>query len=950
MTKVTLQDITNLGGNPTSAQSTINANNKRLEEALEKTLSRQYEVPNHMETDLDMNHHDLINVQKLAVKQLVLNGVELKDTPKWIVGMGVPGNNTGNEGDLFLDRNTGNVYGPKTSVWGQPSANIEGPRGPIGPRGARGLQGVQGVQGQSGPQGIQGPRGFQGTQGVQGSKGDVGPQGPEGPEGPQGPVGPQGVKGDSFSPNAVGLASDIALYDDEPKNFSFLDSENGFLYFKKSNDSGDWTAGVPFTAGPQGPVGPQGLQGIQGPKGDRGGDGAPGIQGPQGPEGPKGDQGIQGPEGPQGPQGLSGEGVPSGGNTGQILMKNSSEDYDTEWVNNTPSGIYNSREVLESAEVPRELSAIHLNGYDELGDDRGGLFIDTDNGSTDTIVSGGVTSRTWWRVKDVNLSRISESALKPFAASGQNLYRKRIMVNMPLLFPAYADILAAAKLVTSSTTYIYPQCFTIDEITNQLFINLTSDADNALFYFAVFDLNSNWRTSTWEPKYRGFFRCGTSFTDSVQVLWEGSQRYIYSYSGVGILAKYDITSAAFDGETIAPSWTKDTQSNAFHFRNDVWALWQRAYPMGQVYMRSVLAYADNEFNQHAVIDMGLNSSGYGSETYTSMAKYISKRQGQVLGDGVVIQSHGGFWRSGEVDPFQHTGIVIYGEDGSTIHRALINPALMKPILESKIPVSHIENEGVYICSEGNVYTLYVTQSRNDAYATSGGMTFFKEMDTTNDALDFSSASVISPLYNREKYSVGHFPRSGDNKIHNPHNGKPFNTLEEIADWMIAVAHPVVNFYSTLVQISDLKGVVFPPSRRVTIINRNNLTLDVQIYSYGCLESSFVITGGTGNWSQDPTIFYEALSHPVEQVINSGSITYSGRCMALDTEGGLSSDELVNIIGGHPGARLTLTLVDTNRKVTVKNGVGNIILGKDEVLISSNSALELWCPRGGTGLC
>lgn len=397
MTKVTLQDITNLGGNPTSAQSTINANNKRLEEALEKTLSRQHEVPNHMETDLDMNHYDLINVQKLAVKQLVLNGVELKDTPKWIVGMGVPGNNTGNEGDLFLDRNTGNVYGPKTSVWGQPSANIEGPRGPIGPKGARGLQGVQGVQGQSGPQGIQGPRGFQGTQGVQGSKGDVGPQGPEGPEGPQGPVGPQGVKGDSFSPNAVGLASDRALYDDEPKSFSFLDSENGFLYFKKSNDSGDWTAGVPFTAGPQGPVGPQGIQGIQGPKGDRGDDGAPGVQGPQGPEGPKGDQGIQGPEGAQGPQGLSGEGVPSGGNTGQILIKNSPEDYDTEWADNAPSGIYNSKEALENAVVPQELSAVRLNGYNYPGDGGEALYVKT---SSEPSHAGKIHSSdgAWWEL------------------------------------------------------------------------------------------------------------------------------------------------------------------------------------------------------------------------------------------------------------------------------------------------------------------------------------------------------------------------------------------------------------------------------------------------------------------------------------------------------------------------------------------------------------------------
>ena len=40
---------------------------------------------------------------------------------------------------------------------------------------------------------------------------------------------------------------------------------------------------------------------------------------------------IQGPTGPQGQTGPSGQGVADGGTTGQVLVKNSSSDYDTSW-------------------------------------------------------------------------------------------------------------------------------------------------------------------------------------------------------------------------------------------------------------------------------------------------------------------------------------------------------------------------------------------------------------------------------------------------------------------------------------------------------------------------------------------------------------------------------------------------------------------------------------------
>src|SRR5687767_13547164 len=62
MAKLTLTDIANLDGNPSSAQTTINNNWALIETALENTLSRDGTVPNTMSADLDMNSNHIYNL------------------------------------------------------------------------------------------------------------------------------------------------------------------------------------------------------------------------------------------------------------------------------------------------------------------------------------------------------------------------------------------------------------------------------------------------------------------------------------------------------------------------------------------------------------------------------------------------------------------------------------------------------------------------------------------------------------------------------------------------------------------------------------------------------------------------------------------------------------------------------------------------------------------------
>ena len=79
----------------------------------------------------------------------------------------------------------------------------------------------------------------------------------------RGEKGDKGDKGDNFTVDATGLLSERSQYDAEEKGFSFLATDDGNLYIKNSDTSGDWSGPIPF----------------QGPKGD---DGPPGPEGPAG--------------------------------------------------------------------------------------------------------------------------------------------------------------------------------------------------------------------------------------------------------------------------------------------------------------------------------------------------------------------------------------------------------------------------------------------------------------------------------------------------------------------------------------------------------------------------------------------------------------------------------------------------------------------------------------------
>ena len=135
----------------------------------------------------------------------------------WSSGVGEPITPGQQEGDHYLDTETGNVYYWSGAGW-ELSGNIQGPQGDKGNTGAKGQKGQTGAQGDKGSTGDKGNTGAQGDKGntgakgdkgntgAQGDKGNTGAKGDKGSTGDKGNTGTQGDKGNTGADGATGAA------------------------------------------------------------------------------------------------------------------------------------------------------------------------------------------------------------------------------------------------------------------------------------------------------------------------------------------------------------------------------------------------------------------------------------------------------------------------------------------------------------------------------------------------------------------------------------------------------------------------------------------------------------------------------------------------------------------------------------------------------------------------
>lgn len=267
----------------------------------------------------------------------------------------------------------------------------DGQKGDRGDRGAIGPQGIQGIQGVQGETGLKGDQGIQGIQGIQGPQGIQGIQGEKGDDGYPFLIYKQYDDISEFNASdfpEVGLMFMVMTWDVDP-----VTGDEGYPVYRFTNEGNP-----PYSL-----VIRMNTQGIKGEKGDKGDTGAQGPQGIQGEQGEKGEKGEKGDTGAQGIQGEQGIGLPDGGNTGDVLVKYSSSDYDFDWKGTTDrvqpgnTGLVESQSVysaiqtaLSSIYTPRgDLTCAELTSSLLIEANVGNVYEMTDTGTTTALFLQG---------------------------------------------------------------------------------------------------------------------------------------------------------------------------------------------------------------------------------------------------------------------------------------------------------------------------------------------------------------------------------------------------------------------------------------------------------------------------------------------------------------------------------------------------------------------------------
>ena len=397
-------------------------------------------------------------------------------------------------------------------------------------------------------------------------------------------------------------------------------------------------------------------------------------------------------------------------------------------------------------------------------------------------------------------------------------FMKKIFANLPLQIPNGNH---QAILNLGVSDYIYPQNFTIDEDNEQIFILYTADGGITTRYIAVYDFNGNFIT---------VFGAGNAGGEGIVVRTINESRFVFVKSQDSKLGKYDITEMPTELDVLSPVAEYEIGLNqSFNYRKGVWIVEQTNAPLGQQVSRTHFGLFDDEFNRIGSLNLNRGITGlYGTDS----SDHYPKRQGIAIGDDFIYQSCGGYWGVGtDVTPFDYYGLIKLNRDGSIHSQDLMNPEKMVKILNDKayITALRIENEGVYVDKDNNVYTCCIIENRNNNTWNNQGIIIFKEECIENGAINFKDSYEMTPMLNLVELERGVFPRAYDGNIYNPITGEQFTTINQVFKFMQDTEMKRFMTYTTSPTLYDIDGeTLFPTGYLMTIQNANNVTFIVTL--------------------------------------------------------------------------------------------------------------------------
>lgn len=499
-----------------------------------------------------------------------------------------------------------------------------------------------------------------------------------------------------------------------------------------------------------------------------------------------------------------------------------------------------------------------------------------------------------------------------------------IQCKFPWAFSDYESQLALFGL-NDSSGYIMGGGFTIVEEDNSLWTlsGATVDADGSV-YLRKYNLDTGAEL--------GFYRLNTQSIGEGLVItnYYGGWKAFIGGRQDGYINEFNI-SLTPDGTllNIVDSHFVDLY-NQFSFHDGVWVCESKTPEVVAYTLRNVLTVFNANFEPTGQLKLPVWSSGHITDSTNKYSRYLNKRQGFAVGAGFIVCSFGGAYDHGNVDHLTNRtkvqGIRVYGFDGSLLHESMFRPDLMLPIMQDHLnpafTQTRIENEGVYVSSTGEIYTLFYYASRSQTLSQrkSEGVVIFKHV-ASKTSKDYAAACAITPMHNIQEMTI--LGRYNGGATINPLTGETFTTISDIIDYMRFLNIPRLNIHTGGIGgLVDIDGSTVPIGINLNMQLRTNTEVLVTV-----------------NATNDTTYSgYRAVYNPTTQMYSKASL-YTKLASNLD-DTNVFSRLLGNTVGTASGASnnsiLVLDAQDNGLRNLVVVGGGSSAFGSaNEVRLSVN---------------
>jgi len=448
----------------------------------------------------------------------------------------------------------------------------------------------------------------------------------------------------------------------------------------------------------------------------------------------------------------------------------------------------------------------------------GALYFNTVTGVMKIFHSGSWVNQTATvNDGDVSLPKLAPEVRGPVTLPFfRNLYRKRVLRELPLKPPGYDTVVAALAV-----SYVYPQALFIDEIANQMLVLFSPNGGTGVNWLVIFNRSTG-------AFVRSFY-AGQGYS-GIHVSYSGGTRYLWIRGASNALVRYNITT--LPAELSSPVSANSYPMDVYLFltgRGADLLISETDTPLGTLrrvdrFYRVATAAPSTrlETTKFKISDLGDNND---------YSAYFPHMQAIALGQGFIAAAYGGVYSTGTPTPAQYQGMRIFSGDGDAkIAEALYSPDAARTILTAAgFANSRIENEGCCVTDSGVICSLCILGSVTDSDAGTRGILIFEEFAQGSDTIDFSSAAVFpkNPVLSNFGTNVV-LLKSAGNKVYNPVTGAEITTLAQILDLMKALEIGIVRFYANIATITDINGDAFPSSHDIEIRNENNSTFFIDI--------------------------------------------------------------------------------------------------------------------------